>query len=394
MFDSLKLLPADPILGLMAQYKLDTNPRKVDLGVGVYKDEGGNTPVLQAVKDAEQRLLRNQQSKTYVGPLGNPQFNASIAELSLGATAAQNPRLALMQTPGGCGALRLGAELIKTARKQATVWIGNPTWGNHWPLLGSAGLTLKSYPYLDDRQQLDFDAMAGALEQVPAGDTVLLHACCHNPSGVDLSWEQWRVVADIAQRRGFVPFVDMAYQGFGEGLEDDAWGLRLLTETLPEVLFAVSCSKNFGLYRERVGAVGLMARDEGMAQAALSHFATIARGVYSMPPDHGAAIVAEILADPALRQGWVNELDAMRQRINGLRQAFTSRMRDLLGSDRFDFVASQTGMFSFLGLSEAQVSRLAATSGIYMLSSSRTSIAGLNDNNFDYVCKAIAAVAS
>ncbi len=395
MFDALAPLPADPILGLMALYQRDDNPRKVDLGVGVYKDDAGATPVLRAVKRAEQALLANQQSKAYVGPFGLEPFNAAMADLVLGERAAYAPRVVLAQTPGGCGALRLGAELIKATRSNAKVWVSDPTWGNHRPLLGHAGLSLCTYPYLHpETQGLDFDAMAACLEQVPAGDLVLLHACCHNPTGVDLDREQWRAVADIAGRRGFVPFVDMAYQGFGEGLQEDAWGLRLLAEQLPEVLFAVSCSKNFGLYRERVGAVGLIAATAQQGQVALSHFASIARGIYSMPPDHGAAVVASILSNDELRAEWVAELDDMRERIGGLRRAFALRMSLLLGRDHFAFVAHQRGMFSFLNLSEAQVARLASEYGIYMLSSSRTSIAGLNTQNLDYVCEAVASVMS
>lgn len=393
MFQTLQGLPPDPILGLISLYRQDTNPRKVDLGVGVYKDEAGLTPVLPSVRQAEQAMLARQESKSYVGPFGNMQFNSLLLELVLGEGASRNPRLAAIQTPGGCGALRVGAELIKAANPKASIWVSDPTWGNHKPLLGNAGLQLRTYPYFDaERQSLNFDAMTAALEQVPAGDLVLLHACCHNPTGVDLTASQWQRVAEIAAQRGFTPFVDMAYQGFGEGLDEDALGLRLLINSVPEVLFAVSCSKNFGLYRERVGLVGLLTETAEQAKTALSHFAAIARGIYSMPPDHGAAVVAGLLADPALRKSWVEEVDQMRGRINGLRRAFAERMRSRLGHDRFAFVAEQRGMFSFLGLSEAQVDQLAKAFGIYMLSSSRTSIAGLSETNLDYVCDAIASV--
>lgn len=395
MLEALRPLPADPILGLMAKYRSDGNPRKVDLGVGVYKNEAGHTPVLGAVKRAEAEMLRAQASKTYVGPLGNVQFNQAIAELALGpsAPAITQQRLAMIQTPGGCGALRLVAELVRAARPEATVWVSDPTWGNHMPLLGNAGLRLRTYPYLDPTSlSLNFSAMVDALQAAQPGDLVLLHACCHNPTGVDLSPAQWRELLEVVQKRSLVPFIDMAYQGFGEGLDQDARGLRLFAEALPEVLFAVSCSKNFGLYRERVGAAGAICAGMDQAQTVTSHFASIARGIYSMPPDHGAAIVAAILENPGLTAEWREEVDLMRGRIDHLRKTFSARMRQLLDDDRFAFIERQVGMFSYLGITPDQVRRLAADYGIYMLETSRTSIAGLNESNIDYVCRSLAAV--
>ncbi len=395
MLEALRPLPADPILGLMAKFRSDSRPDKVDLGVGVYKNEAGLTPILSAVKRAESTMLQGQASKTYVGPMGNIQFNERIAELALGsaASAITQQRLAVIQTPGGCGALRLVAELVRTARPTATIWVSDPTWGNHVPLLGNAGLQLRTYPYLDPATlSLNFSAMVDALAAAQPGDLVLLHACCHNPTGVDLAPAQWRELVEVLEKRSLIPFIDMAYQGFGNGLEPDSAGLRLFAEALPEVLFAVSCSKNFGLYRERVGAAGAICKDSAQAQTVASHFASIARGIYSMPPDHGAAIVATILGDPALTAEWQEDVERMRGRIEHLRSAFSQRMEDLLGNDRFSFVRRQAGMFSYLGISADQVRQLAAEYGIYMLDTSRTSIAGLNDGNIDYVCQALARI--
>lgn len=394
MFEHLKSLPADPILGLMALFRNDPNPHKVDLGVGIYKNEQGDTPVLGSVLEAERRLLAQQRTKAYVGPAGNLLFNRAMSQLLLGdASCLTDGRFAAVQTPGGCGALRVAAELIKTARPTATIWVSDPTWGNHIPLLGNCGLAIRTYPYFDSATStVNFDAMVSALAGVGAGDLVLLHGCCHNPSGADLSPEQWRHVAELALQRGFTPFVDMAYQGFGEDLDADAYGLRYLVEHLPEVVVAASCSKNFGVYRERVGLVGLSAGTAATADAAMTHMLAIVRGIYSMPPDHGAALVAEVLTDPQLRTQWVREVAEMRGRINSLRSAFSTAMRERLGDDRFAFVEQQKGMFSFLGLTESQVLALRGKFGIYMLNSSRASIAGFNAGNLDYVCDAVAHV--
>jgi aspartate aminotransferase len=394
MFEQLTPLPVDPILGLIALFRQDTNPDKVDLGVGIYKNERGETPVLASVRAAEERVLARQTSKAYVGPAGNLQFNRGMSELLLGDVfSAVESRFAAAQAPGGCGALRVAAELVKAAHPGATIWVSDPTWGNHIPLLGNAGLTIRTYPYFDAvSSSVDFSAMMDTLARVPAGDLVLLHGCCHNPSGADLSPTQWREIAALSLKNGFVPFVDMAYQGFGEGLDADAYGLRYLAEHLPEVLVAASCSKNFGVYRERVGLVGLLAANSATAQAAQSHMHSISRGIYSMPPDHGAALVAEVLMEPALRIQWEAEVAEMRDRINGLRTDFSRAMQARLGTDRFAFVERQRGMFSFLGLTEEQVLRLRREHSIYMLNSSRASISGLNRVNLPYVCDSIAAV--
>lgn len=394
MFETLPLLPADPILGLMTLFAQDTHPNKVDLGVGVYKTEDGLTPVMAAIKQAERALVEQQTSKVYVAPAGNARFLAAMGELLWGPQhGALQPRLASIQTPGGCGALRVAAECIKAANPSASIWVSNPTWGNHMPLLGSAGLALKTYPYFNAAtHSLDWQGLTDALQQVPRGDLVLLHGCCHNPTGVDLTPEHWQQITQIAAERGFIPFVDMAYQGFGESLEADAYGLRYLAQHLPEVVFAVSCSKNLGLYRERVGMMGVVGASAANAAATLSQLTHLVRGIYSMPPDHGAELAARVLTTPALNTLWQQELAAMRNRIQGLRQQFVAGMQARGAAGRFDFIVQQQGMFSFLGLTPHQVARLQAENHIYMLANSRVSIAGLNAANLAGVCDAIARI--
>lgn len=391
MFNSLQALPADPILGLMQRYREDANPRKVDLGVGVYKNDAGQTPVMTAVKTAEAQLLEQQTSKTYIGPAGNETFITHMKALAFGeALSAFDSRLAAIQTPGGCGALKVAAELIKAASPSATIWVSNPTWGNHIPLLGNTGLQLCEYAYLSECQtKLDWPAMQAAIKQVKRGDIVLLHASCHNPTGVDLTLEQWHWLTAKAQEQGFIPFVDMAYQGFGEGLDEDAAGLRYMAGALPELILAVSCSKNFGLYRERVGMVAVLCPSSITAQAAKTHMLSIVRGIYSMPPDHGAAIVAQLLSDKVLTNSWQDELNVMRGRIQQLRSKFGVIMTEL-GLPEFQFVANQRGMFSYLGISQPQVAWLAEKKSIYLLGSSRASIAGLSYDNLEYVCHSLA----
>lgn len=397
MFDSLSLLPPDPILGLMAKFRADPRPDKIDLGVGVYRDDAGNTPVLACVKEAEQRILQSEDSKAYVGPAGNLHFNRLIAELALGSDhpALTNQRLAVLQTPGGCGALRVAAEVILRANKSSCVWVSDPTWANHVPLLGNSGISLKHYPYYDyTGRQIKFAEMCEQLRRIPKGDYVLLHACCHNPCGADLSQEQWREVAEIARTTGFIPFVDMAYQGFGAGLDDDAYGLRLLAELLPEMVFTISCSKNFGLYRERVGAVCVVTPHEETANCVSTHLANIVRGIYSMPPSHGATIVEQILADEELRVSWQFDLNTMRQRILAMRSQLVDEMWKRGIEKRFDFITGENGMFSFLGLSPEQVNTLAVEHAVYMVDSSRINVAGLNKRNLNYFCDSLAAVIS
>jgi aspartate aminotransferase len=395
MFDALRPLPADPILGLIATHRDDSNPRKIDLGVGVYKDEQGNTPVMRAVKIAEARLLQSQISKTYLSPAGSATFNALIADLILGDKLVETlgDRRTTFQTPGGCGGLRLAAEFIQKAKPGSKVLVSDPTWANHIPLLEAAGLQLDTYPYYDyQKHGIRFDDMMSRINQAGPGDLVLLHGCCHNPCGADLNQEQWQAVAALAQKNGFTPFIDLAYQGLGDGLAGDGYGVRLLAEMLPELIVVSSCSKNFGLYRERTGALTVITENASIAQAAASQIASTARGMYTMPPDHGASVVAEILADSELRENWELELTEVRERINGLRSALVVEL-DKQGIDRdFGFIRQEKGMFSFLGLNVDQVQALINQYSIYLVDSSRINIAGINSSNIEYLAQSIAAV--
>ena len=393
MFQSLQRLGADSILGLMTQYRADSSPHKVDLGVGVYRDLSGNTPVLDCVRRAEQAVLSTQSSKSYVGPAGREEFNAAVQELVLGSAVLDGlkGRANTVQAPGGCGALRVGAELIRAAAATATVHVSDPTWGNHIPLLGSSGLRLDRYPYYDaSAHKLKFAAMLEHLRKTPAGDVVLLHACCHNPTGADLDAEQWAALADVLEQRALVPFLDLAYQGLGVSLDADAAGIRLLARRLPEALIAVSFSKNLGLYRERVGALICISENAERAAAVQSHVLQIARSIYSMPPDHGAAIAARILGDPGARAGWIAELDAMRKRITDMRLLLSEQLSEVTGDAAFDFIRAQRGMFSLLGVSPSVVDRLRERHHIYMLRDSRMNLAGLMPNNARYVAEAFA----
>jgi aspartate aminotransferase len=394
LFQQLERLVSDSILGLMAKYRADSFRQKVDLGVGVFRDLSGNTPILNSVRRAEKEVLAAQTTKSYVGAAGREEFNAALEELVLGAAhpARRDRRARTLQTPGGCGALRVGAELIKAAAPNAAVHLSDPTWGNHAPLLGDCGLKLERYPYYDAAaHELRFDAMLQRLQAAPAGDAVLIHACCHNPSGADLDPAQWQAVADLLERRRLVPFLDLAYQGFGASLEQDAAAVRMVVERVPEALIAVSFSKNLGLYRERVGGLIVVSENAARADAVQSHMLHIARSIYSMPPDHGAAIAARIFADPILKGEWVRELDAMRTRIQEMRGLLAGKLREATGDDSFDFIRTQHGMFSLLGVSREAVEQLREKHHIYMTADSRMNLAGIMPDNVAYVAAAFAA---
>lgn len=392
LFQHLSRLSADSILGLMAKYRADSSSKKVDLGVGVFRDLSGNTPVLDCVRRAEQQVLATQSTKSYVTAAGREEFNTAVEELVLGAShpARRERRARAVQAPGGCGALRVGAELIRVASAAAAVHVSDPTWGNHTPLLGSSGLRLERYPYYDAAaHELRFAAMLERLDRAAAGDVVLIHACCHNPTGADLSAAQWQEVVELLERRRLIPFLDLAYQGFGEDLPADAAGVRLVAERLPESLIAVSFSKNLGLYRERVGALIVVSESESRADAVQSHVLQIARSIYSMPPDHGAAIAAQIFADAVLRQEWIAELAAMRDRIRGMRTELAKHLRAVTGDASFDFIQTQRGMFSLLGVSGTAVERLREIHHIYMTADSRMNLAGIMPHNVAYVAESI-----
>jgi aspartate aminotransferase len=395
MFERLEPVIPDPILSLMAAYRADPDPRKVDLGIGVYRDERGDTPVLATVQEVEGALLARQTTKTYLGPAGNAGFNTALEQLVLGAAhpALTAGRVRSVQTPGGCGALRLGAELIRTASPESRVHVSTPTWANHMPLLAGSGLKLEQYPYYDPVSGgVQFAAMCAALERLPARAVVLLHASCHNPTGADLSQEQWRELLELVKRRELLPLIDMAYQGLGEGLEADAYGPRLFCAQLPEVLCAVSCSKNFGLYRERTGALQLLGASAAAADAALTQLVRLARGIWSMPPDHGAAIVHAILSDERLRTQWLEEVSGMRRRIQDLRHQVVQQLRELCPQRDFGFMGGQRGMFSLFGIDSAQVRALRERHHVYMTDDSRMNIAGLRRENLGYFARAVAQV--
>jgi aspartate aminotransferase len=395
MFERLEPVIPDPILGLMAAFRADTDPHKVDLGIGVYRDERGETPVLESVRTAERALLARQTTKSYVGPAGNAGFNEALERLVLGDQheARLTARVRTVQTPGGCGALRLGAELIRVIAPDAVVHVSTPTWANHAPLLAGSGLKLERYPYFDPASGgVQFAAMTAALERLPPRAVVLLHASCHNPTGADLAPAQWQELLELVKRRQLLPFIDMAYQGLGDGLEPDAYGLRLFCTELPEVLCAVSCSKNFGLYRERTGALHVVGATPTAADATFSHLTRIARGIWSMPPDHGAAIVHEVLSEAPLRRAWIEEVTAMRERIQGLRREVVRHLREHCPQRDFGFIAEQRGMFSFFGITIEQVRALRARHHVYMTDDSRMNIAGLRQGNLEYFARAAAQV--
>lgn len=394
MFQSLERLVSDSILALMAKYRSDPAEHKVDLGVGVYRDLSSNTPILACVRQAEREVLAAQTTKSYIGAAGRVEFNSAVEELVLGAEhcARRDRRARTLQTPGGCGALRVGAELIKAAAASAQVHVSDPTWGNHAPLLGGCGLKLARYPYYDGAtHEVRFEAMLERLEAAPAGDVVLIHACCHNPTGADLKPAQWQAVAQLLARRRLVPFLDLAYQGFASSLDEDAVAVRMVVEQVPEALIAVSFSKNLGLYRERVGALIIVSENAARADAVESHMLQIARSIYSMPPDHGAAIAARIFADAQLKRGWILELDSMRTRIQEMRDLLAQKLQEVRGDDAFGFIRRQHGMFSLLGVPRDAVDRLREKHHIYMLPDSRMNLAGILPQNVSYVAEAFAA---
>jgi aspartate aminotransferase len=395
MLESLPPLPPDPILGTTVACRNDPNPRKVDLGVGVYKDESGRTPVFAAVREAEQRVLAAQDTKAYVSPPGDARFIDRVTRLLFGEDhpVLADGRVGAVQATGGSGALRLAAGLLLRAQPGTQVWVPTPTWDNHIPLLGAAGLDLQQYPYYDiPSHSLRFDEVHDALKQRGPGDVVLLHGCCHNPCGADLTAEQWDVVGDLAEERGFTPLVDVAYHGLGEGLDEDAYGVRSLAARLPELLVSYSTSKNFGLYRERAGLAVTVNASAAGAATDTSQMANVARQLYSMPPAHGASIVGEILDDAELTRSWAGEVAAMRARITDLRHLLADRLRDVLQTDEYDFIAREHGMFSFLGLSPEEVQRLQREHSVYPIPSGRINVAGISPDNVEDVARAVAAV--
>jgi aromatic-amino-acid transaminase len=393
-FGQIPRVPGDPILGLMDLYRADTNPAKLDLGVGVYKDAQGLTPIPRAVKLAEQRLVDSEQTKSYIGGHGDAQFGALLLRQVLGsrAIALGEQRAGCTQAPGGTGALRLAGEFIAKCLPGRSIWLSDPTWPIHETLFAAAGLRVQHYPYVGADNRLDVDGMLATLQQVPPGDVVLLHACCHNPTGFDLSHDDWLRVLDVVRARELLPLFDFAYQGFGDGLEEDAWAVRLFAETLPEMLITSSCSKNFGLYRERTGALIAVTSDAERLLDVRSQLASLARNLWSTPPAHGAAVVATILADEPLRQIWQDEVERMRRRIASLRQGLVEALTPYGLAERFAHIARQRGMFSYTGLTAEQVRRLRAEDSVYLVESGRANVAGLDAERLDDLARAIARV--
>lgn len=391
MFETLPEPKLDGIIALMQAFANDPRTAKIDLGVGVYRDPEGRTPVMAAVKAAEARIVETQDTKTYLSLAGDGAFLDTMRDLILGG-AVPAARVAAVGTPGGTSAVRQICELIRRARPETTVWVSAQTWPNHGPLITAAELAIRPYRYLDaDAGALDREGMMADLAKTAAGDVVLLHGCCHNPTGVDLTLQDWAEIAALLEQRGAIPFVDMAYQGFGEGLDADAGGLRHLAARLPEMLVAGSCSKNFGLYRERVGIAMAIVPEDARARLA-GTLAGLSRQAFAFPPDHGGRVVSTILGDPALRLMWQQELDAMRDRVAANRRGLAEGLRAATGSDRFGFIAGQQGMFSLLPLTREQIARLRDDHAIYMLGDGRVNMAGLNEASVPVVARAMAEV--
>lgn len=391
MLEALRPAPPDRILSLMALVRDDPRPEKMDLSIGVYRDATGHTPILGSVREAERRLYEGEATKTYVGPAGDSAFNVAVTRLVFGAS--ESARIRAIQTPGGAGALRVLAGLLARARPGAAVWVPDPTWVNHESIIADAGLSIRRYPYFDPATGgIRFQALLDALGGAAAGDIVLLHGCCHNPSGADPTDAQWRELADLLVRKGLFPFVDLAYQGFGDGLEEDAAAVRHLAGSAREMVVATSCSKNFGIYRERTGAAFVLGADAAQAEVALSQLVVCARIGYSMPPDHGASIVRIVLEDPALAARWRGELAAMRAEVVATRRRLADAFRMRTGTDRYDFLLRHRGMFSLLGVDASQADRLRRDHAIYIVADGRANLAGLREDQIDRLVDAVLAV--
>ncbi|HBZ42806.1 MAG TPA: aromatic amino acid aminotransferase [Maritimibacter sp.] len=389
MFEHLNEQPQDKIMALMNEYRADPRDNKVDLGVGVYKDPTGNTPVMRAVKSAEKTLWESETTKSYTQLGGDPAFVSALSNLVLGDAVSED-QLAGAAQPGGTGAIHQAIELVKMANPDATIWLSAPTWPNHPSIIQHLKMAIAEYRYFDnDTRAVDFGGMMADLEGVQAGDVVLLHGCCHNPTGANLTVDQWKDVADLVVRKGAIPLVDIAYQGFGDGLDADAKGVRLIASTVPETLIAASCSKNFGVYRERTGLLMAVSQDPATKKVAQGNLTHLNRQNFSFPPDHGARVVQMILDDPELRKEWETELEDVRTGMLGLRQQLADALRQRTNSDNFDFIVEHRGMFSRLGATPEQVAHMREKHAIYMVGDSRMNIAGLNVNSVDLLADAI-----
>ncbi|MFZ8945855.1 MAG: aromatic amino acid transaminase [Paracoccaceae bacterium] len=389
MFQALKEQPADKILALMQKYKEDPRESKIDLGVGVYKNAEGLTPVMRAVKTAEQQLWERETTKSYVGLVGDPQFSDVMVDLVLSDSVARG-KVAAAATPGGTGAVRQAFELLKMANPDVRVFVSDPTWPNHLSILKYLDLPVVPYRYFDSETRgVDFAGMMEDLADARSGDVILLHGCCHNPTGANLNMSQWQEVVDFLNTSGATPMIDIAYQGFGDGLQEDAAGTRLVASSVPETVIAASCSKNFGIYRERTGLLMVVSQDATAKGLNQSTLAFLNRQNFSFPPDHGARLVTMVLSDPALRADWAAELEEVRLGMLDLRTQLASELQRLSGSDRFGFLAQHRGMFSRLGASAEHVEKLRADHAVYMVGDSRMNIAGLNSATVPLLAQAI-----
>ena len=392
MLSSLKKQTADRIIGLSAMYNADPRDSKIDLGVGVYKDAGGNTPIMRAVKTAEQRLWNEETTKTYTAMIGDGGFHNAMADLIL-ADSVDRDRVSFCATPGGTGAIHHVIELVKMTGTGAKVWFSDPTWGNHLSIAKHVNVPVVQYTYFDaENRCVNFDGMIADLEKVASGDVVVLHGCCHNPTGANLNQAQWGQVAELLLAKGAIPFIDIAYQGFGDGLEEDAYGTRLLAGMFPEMFIAASCSKNFGIYRERCGLIIALSADADTSAVTQGNLAYVNRQNFSFPPDHGARLVTMVLTDPELRADWAAELEEVRLGMLEARQKLADALREECGSDRFGFLAEHRGMFSRIGATEAQVDQLRDEHGIYMVFDGRLNIAGVTLDKVETIAKAVIAV--
>jgi len=393
LFEQLTLKPADSILKLIAEHRDDPRAEKVDLGVGVYRDSLGNTPIMRSVKKAEHWLVGSQASKAYLGSRGDAVFCEAIQQMMFGDESVSDGRISTIQSPGGSGALRIAAQVILRANPKATMWVSDPTWDNHVPLLGEAGVNLRSHTYYDTQKNtIRFDGMLEALKESVPGDLILLHGCCHNPTGMDLSIEQWNRIADFVEERKLIPFIDLAYQGFAEGLEEDRYGVKVMYERVPELVVTQSCSKNFGLYRDRVGALSMVAADGPLGAIMDSQVLSAVRTMYSVPPDHGAAVVSKIINDPELKSEWLAELSAIRTRLKQMRKLLVEELYRTAPTKDFSHIERTTGMFCYLGVSSEQVVLLKQDHGVYLLDSGRINVCGITESNVQYLAESIASV--
>ena len=389
IFKNLQQQPPDKILALMTAFKEDPRDQKLDLGVGVYKDPTGITPIMRSIKLAEKKWWEIESSKSYVGLVGDPAFSDAMISLVLGNSVPRN-LIASAATPGGTGAVRQGFELFKIANPGVRVFVSDPTWPNHISILQYLNIPFETYRYFDNETRgVDFDSMVSDLSRAKAGDVILLHGCCHNPTGANLDKQQWKIIIDLLNKNGATPMIDLAYQGFGDGLEEDAYATRLIAESVPETVIASSCSKNFGIYRERAGLLMLISQDSSKRNINQSMLAYLNRQNYSFPPDHGSRLVSIVLNDKELRSDWMSELEDIRNSLLNLRVQLSDELQKISGSDRFSFIASHRGMFSRLGATPSQVEKMRKEFGIYMVSDSRFNVAGLNNETVPALAKAI-----